>query len=181
MRVDEVFKQAASQGTAPVSFEMFPPKGELTLDTAREVAGNLCKLSPSFVSVTCSAGGSGNGATTAPIAHMITSEFDTPSVAHLTCVGRTHADIAAKIDEYRTAGVGKHPSALRGDLPAGATEDDNARLRLRLRPRPHSPSSSTPAFAWAPRPTPRATLPVRTSTLRSNTSSKNRTPARASL
>lgn len=58
MRVDEVFKQAASQGTAPVSFEMFPPKGELTLDTAREVAGNLCKLSPSFVSVTCSAGGS---------------------------------------------------------------------------------------------------------------------------
>ena len=76
MRVDEVFKQAASQGTAPISFEMFPPKGELTLDTAREVAGNLCKLSPSFVSVTCSAGGSGNGATTAPIAHMISSEFD---------------------------------------------------------------------------------------------------------
>ena len=30
MRVDEVFKQAASQGTAPISFEMFPPKGELT-------------------------------------------------------------------------------------------------------------------------------------------------------
>ena len=123
MRVDEVFKQAASQGTAPVSFEMFPPKGELTLDTAREVAGNLCKLSPSFVSVTCSAGGSGNGATTAPIAHMITSEFDTPSVAHLTCVGRSHADIAAKIDEYRTAGV-ENILALRGDLPAGATEDD---------------------------------------------------------
>ena len=55
MRVDELFKQAASQGTTPVSFEMFPPKGELTLDTARKVAGNLCKLSPSFVSVTCSA------------------------------------------------------------------------------------------------------------------------------
>ena len=123
MRVDEVFKQAASLGTVPVSFEMFPPKGELTLDTARKVAGSLCKLSPSFVSVTCSAGGSGNGATTAPIAHMITSEFDTPSVAHLTCVGRTHADIAAKIDEYRTAGV-NNILALRGDLPAGATEDD---------------------------------------------------------
>lgn len=37
MRVDEVFKQAASQGTAPISFEMFPPKGELSLDTAHEV------------------------------------------------------------------------------------------------------------------------------------------------
>lgn len=66
MRVDEVFKQAASQGTTPVSFEMFPPKGELTLDTARKVAGSLCKLLPSFVSVTCSAGGSGNGATHRP-------------------------------------------------------------------------------------------------------------------
>ena len=65
LTMQEVFKQAASRGTAPVSFEMFPPKGELSLDTAREVAGNLCKLSPSFVSVTCSAGGSGNGATTA--------------------------------------------------------------------------------------------------------------------
>ena len=54
---------------------------------------------------------------------MITSEFDTPSVAHLTCVGRTHADIAAKIDEYRSAGV-ENVLALRGDLPAGATEDD---------------------------------------------------------
>lgn len=54
---------------------------------------------------------------------MISSEFDTPSVAHLTCVGRSHADIAAKIDEYRTAGV-ENILALRGDLPAGATEDD---------------------------------------------------------
>ena len=146
MRVDEVFKQAASQGTAPVSFEMFPPKGELTLDTAREVAGNLCKLSPSFVSVTCSAGGSGNGATTAPIAHMISSEFDTPSVAHLTCVGRTHADIAAKIDEYRTAGVKTSwpcvvifpPARLRTTSPPRTTPT----------PATSSLSSSTPAFAW---------------------------------
>lgn len=136
MRVDEVFKQAASQGTAPISFEMFPPKGELTLDTAREVAGNLCKLSPSFVSVTCSAGGSGNGATTAPIAHMITSEFDTPSVAHLTCVGRSHADIAAKIDEYRTAGVENiHGPAWRS--PCRRNRGRQARLGLHLRPRPH--------------------------------------------
>ncbi len=179
MRVDEVFKQAASQGTAPVSFEMFPPKGELTLDTAREVAGNPLQLSPSFVSVTCSAGGSGNGATTAPIAHMITSEFDTPSVAHLTCVGRSHADIAAKIDEYRTAGV-ENVLALRGDLPAGATEDDKPASDYAYA-RDLIPESSTPAFAWAPRPTPRATLPARISTSRSSISSKSKTPARASL
>ena len=34
-----------------------------------------------------------------------------------------HADIAAKIDEYRSTGV-ENVLALRGDLPAGATEDD---------------------------------------------------------
>ena len=73
---------------------------------------------------------------------MITSEFDTPSVAHLTCVGRTHADIAAKIDEYRSAGV-ENVLALRGDLPL-------ARLRMASPPRTtptpvtSSPSSSTP-------------------------------------
>lgn len=120
MRVDEIFKQAKAAGGQPVSFEMFPPKGELTLDKAREVAGKLCTLKPSFVSVTCSAGGSGNGATTAPIAGMIAREFDTPAVAHLTCVGRTHADVEQKIAEYRAAGV-ENVLALRGDLPQ--TED----------------------------------------------------------
>ena len=123
MRVDDVFKQAHEQSGQPISFEMFPPKGELTLEKARQVASELCQLSPSFVSVTCSAGGSGNGATTAPIAAMVSSEFDTPSVAHLTCVGRSRADVAAKIEEYRTAGV-ENVLALRGDLPAGTSEGD---------------------------------------------------------
>ena len=121
MRVDDVFKNAQQQATQPISFEMFPPKGELTLDVARDVAGKLCGLKPSFVSVTCSAGGTGNGAATAPIAAMISSDFDTPSVAHLTCVGRTRADIAQKIAEYREAGV-ENVLALRGDLPAGSDE-----------------------------------------------------------
>ncbi len=120
MRVDEIFKQAKTLGETPFSFEMFPPKGELTLDRAREVAGGLAELKPSFISVTCSAGGSGNGATTAPIAGMIADELGTPAVAHLTCVGRTRADVAEKIAEYRAAGV-ENVLALRGDLPK--TED----------------------------------------------------------
>lgn len=120
MRVDEIFKQAKALGETPFSFEMFPPKGELTLDRAREVAGGLAELKPSFISVTCSAGGSGNGATTAPIAGMIADELDTPAVAHLTCVGRTREDVAEKIAEYRAAGV-ENVLALRGDLPK--TED----------------------------------------------------------
>ncbi|MFR7494377.1 MAG: hypothetical protein ACLUVF_06800 [Adlercreutzia sp.] len=45
----------------PFSVEMFPPKGQLTLDAARKVVEGLRAASPDFISVTCSAGGSGNG------------------------------------------------------------------------------------------------------------------------
>ena len=38
MRVDSVFANARAAGIQPISFEMFPPKGELTLDRAHEVA-----------------------------------------------------------------------------------------------------------------------------------------------
>lgn len=125
MRVADIFSAARSTGTQPISFEMFPPKGELTLDKARDVAQKLTSLKPSFISVTCSAGGSGNGATTAPIASMIAREFDTPSVAHLTCVGCTHEQLAQKINEYKVAGI-ENVLALRGDLPQNTSEKDAA-------------------------------------------------------
>lgn len=48
-------------GRIPFSVEMFPPKGQLTLDAARKVVEGLRAASPDFISVTCSAGGSGNG------------------------------------------------------------------------------------------------------------------------
>lgn len=74
MRVDDIFKQAKQAGALPVSFEMFPPKGDLTMEKAREVAGSWVELHPDFISVTYSAGGSGNKGATADIAHMITDE-----------------------------------------------------------------------------------------------------------
>ena len=65
IRIDSIFAQAHDAGTIPVSFEMFPPKGELTLDRARDASRALCALHPDFISVTCSAGGSGNSGATA--------------------------------------------------------------------------------------------------------------------
>lgn len=121
MRVDQIFAEARAAGTQPVSFEMFPPKGELTLERAREVAGAFAPLAPDFVSVTYSAGGSGNSAATARIASMISTEFGIPSVAHLTCISLTRDTLAEKISEFRAAGV-ENVLALRGDLPAGMSE-----------------------------------------------------------
>lgn len=121
MRVDQIFAEARAAGTQPVSFEMFPPKGELTLERAREVAGGFAPLAPDFVSVTYSAGGSGNSAATAQIAQMISSEFNISSVAHLTCISLTRETLAEKIIELMDAGI-ENVLALRGDLPAGMSE-----------------------------------------------------------
>ena len=121
MRIDSIFRQAHDAGTTPISFEMFPPKGELTLDRAREAAGALCALSPDFISVTCSAGGSGNSGATADIASMISREFATSSVAHITCIGQTRAELAERIDAYRAAGI-ENVLTLRGDRPQDAED-----------------------------------------------------------
>ena len=121
MKVDQIFADAKAAGTQPVSFEMFPPKGELTLERAREVTRSFSELGPDFVSVTYSAGGSGNSAATAQIASMIAHEFGIPSVAHLTCISLTRETLAEKIIELMDAGI-ENVLALRGDLPAGMSE-----------------------------------------------------------
>lgn len=103
----------------PLSFEIFPPKGDLTLEEARRVAEGLAPLAPDFISVTYSAGGSGNSQATAEVAGMIQSEFDIPAVAHLTCINATEESLAASVDDLRAHGI-RNVLALRGDRVAGA-------------------------------------------------------------
>lgn len=119
MRVDQLFEQARASASLPVSFEMFPPKGEMTLERATEVATSFSQLKPDFISVTYSAGGSGNNETTTKITQMIDTALGVPSVAHLTCISLKRPDLAAKIDEMRAAGI-QNVLALRGDVPQGA-------------------------------------------------------------
>lgn len=118
MRVDEVFRLRCEEKKCALSFEMFPPKGELTLDRAREVAAEFAPLAPDFVSVTYSASGSGNAEATSAIASMISEEFGVSSVAHLTCMGLSRSELAEKIDELKAAGV-QNVLALRGDPVPG--------------------------------------------------------------
>ena len=107
----------------PISYEMFPPKGDLTLEQAREVVAGLAPCKPDFISVTYSAGGSGNSPATAQIAQMIQDEYDIPAVAHLTCINTTLHDIDGKIAEMRERGV-RNVLALRGDRVPGAEATD---------------------------------------------------------
>lgn len=117
-KIDHIFKTAKANGTQPISFEIFPPKGELTMETARKVSTDLTELYPSFVSVTYSAGGSGNSNATSEIASMLQNEMDCPAMAHLTCVTATKEKINDAIVDLKSKDL-VNVLALRGDIPAG--------------------------------------------------------------
>jgi len=99
-----------------ISFEVFPPRtpeGEARLWHTLE---QLTPLDPSFVSVTCGAGGSATDATFGVIQGLRAREDELPVAGHLTCVGRTRAETDAEIMRYWQAGV-RQIVALRGDVP----------------------------------------------------------------
>lgn len=112
-------------GNQPLSFEIFPPRGDLTEVEARRVAGELAELDPAFISVTYSAGGSGNSGATTKVASLIQNELGVPSVAHLTCQGLTRDMLEEKIAEMRAAGI-RNVLALRGDPRPDAPQGDFA-------------------------------------------------------
>lgn len=101
-----------------ISFEVFPPRtpeGELRL---RETLDRLAQLDPSFVSVTCGAGGSAKDATFG-VLEALGARGSMPAAGHLTCVGLSRTEMDAEITRYWSIGV-RHIVALRGDAPAGA-------------------------------------------------------------
>lgn len=115
--------QAFQGESLPISFEIFPPKGDLPVETAHAMTEELAPLDPAFVSVTYSAGGSGNSARTIDVARMMKEDFSLPIMAHLTCMGATKDDIDATLATMREAGL-ENVLALRGDpVPGVATND----------------------------------------------------------
>lgn len=115
--------QAFQGESLPISFEIFPPKGDLPVEAAHAMTEELAPLNPAFVSVTYSAGGSGNSARTIDVARMMKEDFSLPIMAHLTCMGATKDDIDATLAAMREAGL-ENVLALRGDpVPGVATND----------------------------------------------------------
>ena len=121
--IKQLFDESRAASRPTLSFEIFPPKGDLDHRTAREVAGGLAPLGPDFISVTYSAGGGGNKHSTNDVAELIQSDFGTVCVAHLTCAGATASSIAVSIEDLRTHNI-ENVLALRGDIPAGVEPTD---------------------------------------------------------
>jgi methylenetetrahydrofolate reductase (NADPH) len=103
-----------------LSLEFFPPRTDEAERRFGSALGELVALEPSFASVTYGALGSTHSRTRDIVVEMnATRPF--PTMAHLTCVGHTRAEIGALLDEYAATGV-RNILALGGDPPADESD-----------------------------------------------------------
>jgi methylenetetrahydrofolate reductase (NADPH) len=102
------------------SVEFFPPKDAAGMTRLFETVEKLGPYAPAFVSVTYGAGGS-TRKLTVELVQRIKREAGLETMAHLTCVGATRAEIAEVLDQLVSAGI-DNVIALRGDPPQGQTQ-----------------------------------------------------------
>ena len=101
-----------------ISFEVFPPKQESSVETVTGVLSGMAEQKPGFISVTYGAGGHGNNSKTIEIASHIKNELGTEPMAHLTCIGATKPQISSILSEMKNSGI-ENIMALGGDIPQG--------------------------------------------------------------
>ncbi len=116
MRIDRLL----GSGLPAISFEFFPPKTEAGFVSLFATIDQLHPLKPSYVSVTYGAGGS-TRQKTVDLVERIQRELGIRSMAHLTCVGHTAAEIESILEDLWKAGI-RNVLALRGDPQAGQTQ-----------------------------------------------------------
>ena len=102
------------------SVEFFPPRDDDAAGQFAVALAELADLGPSFASVTYGALGS-TQARTREIVVGMNADLAFPTMAHLTCVGHTRAEIAALLDQYAAAGV-RNILALGGDPPGDGSD-----------------------------------------------------------
>lgn len=117
MRIAELFRRK----NAVWSFEVFPPKAQSGMDGINATLAELADLSPDYVSVTYSAGGSRN-AHTAEVARKVRA-FGMEPLAHITCVNSTRQEVLSALENLKASG-GENVLALRGDRVEGASSTD---------------------------------------------------------
>lgn len=104
----------------PVSFELYPPRTDAATTALHRTIERLAEARPDFISVTYGAGGTSR-TSSLDVLRYIRQETAVDPMAHLTCVGSSHAEASRLIREFLDAGVQSF-LALRGDPRAGAAE-----------------------------------------------------------
>ncbi len=97
------------------SFEVFPPKKTSNIDTVYRTLEELEGLTPDFISVTFSAGGSGNSALALDIASKIKEGNKVEPMIHLPCINYSKTEIENVLSELDARGI-ENILALRGDI-----------------------------------------------------------------
>lgn len=98
------------------SFEVFPPKRDMPLDSIYQALGELAELQPDFISVTCGAGGSASGGSTRTIevTSVIQDKYHREGVVHLPCINFSKEEVLDTLEQMKAKGIRKL-LALRGD------------------------------------------------------------------
>ena len=120
MKLTEVLKK----DKPTLSFEVFPPKNETTLEDVLATTQQIAALHPAFVSVTYGAGG-GTSRYTLAVAENMYRTTGVPTLAHLTCISSTRETVAERIADMRTHGI-ENVMALRGDLTPEQKNSDRS-------------------------------------------------------
>ena len=84
------------------SFEVFPPKKTMPIDTIYNTLDELKDLHPDFISVTFGAGGSENCDNAVGIAKRIKDVCNVKSVIHMPCLNMTKNELKLKSEENLT-------------------------------------------------------------------------------
>lgn len=100
-----------------LSFEFYPPKDEIGFWDLYRTIESLKAVDPTYISVTYGAGG-GTRRKTLDLVARIKNDIGIESMAHLTCVEATRAELAVIIDDLKSRGI-ENILALRGDPPKG--------------------------------------------------------------
>ena len=102
------------------SFEVFPPKKTMPIDSVFSTLDELKDLNPDFISVTFGAGGSENCDNSIAIAKRIKDVCHVEPVIHMPCLNMTRADAKFVLEQFKQAGI-DNILALRGDKVEGKT------------------------------------------------------------
>jgi methylenetetrahydrofolate reductase (NADPH) len=98
-----------------VSFEIFPPKQTITLESIFKTTEGLQTLHPDFISITYGAGGSASDRTI-ETADKIKNTYGVEALAHLTCINLHKDDIDIMLSQLQTHKI-ENILAMRGDYP----------------------------------------------------------------
>lgn len=116
MKLSDIMKD----GRTAFTFEIFPPKRDMPIDTIYQTLDGLQGLKPDFISVTYGAGGSAADTKTADIAEIIKKKYGIEAAVHLTCLYNSREDIDMICEQLNARGI-ENILALRGD-PAPNTD-----------------------------------------------------------